>query len=146
MTQHRPPDHVAHLWQALVQHCADRGYALGAPETDRHAYLNVQVNLPGPGGTNPSWVRLSLNGEVFALSFPGGYHWTEYSYAPEDGSEAMADVLAFVDAFADPRTHEVEVSRRLRRARTEMRVSNGAVLRRRGWSSGPPDPSGGPAD
>lgn len=128
-----------------MQHCAANGYALDAPETDKYGYLNVRVNLPGSGDTDGPSVRLSLNGEVFALSFPEGYHWTEYSYAPEDGSEAMAEVLAFVDAFADPRTHEVEVSRRLRRPRTELRVSNGAVLRRRGWSSGPPDPSGSPA-
>ena len=143
MTQ--PPAHVAHLWPALVQHCTAKGYVLDAPKTDEHGYLNVRVTLPRSGDSDSSWVGLSLNGEVFALSFPDGYHWTEFSYAPEDGSEAMADVLSFVDAYADPRTREVEVSRRLRRPRTELHLSNGAVLRRRGWSSGPPEPPDRPA-
>jgi hypothetical protein len=45
--------------------------------------------------------------------------------------------LAFLDAYAHPATKEVEAKRRLRRTRLELRVSNGAVLRRRGWSKGP---------
>ena len=80
-----------------------------------------------------------MNGEVFALSFPAGYHWTEFAQSPQDGLEALAAVLAFVDAYADPRTCEVEVKRRLRPPRLELQVSNGAVLRARGWSKGPPD-------
>ncbi len=84
-------------------------------------------------------VRISLNGEVFHLSFPGGYRWTEFAQTPDDTSETVAVVLAFLDAYADPATQEVEVVRPLRRARFELPVANGAVLRRRGWSSGRPD-------
>ncbi len=137
-TQREPPPRAGQLSSELKKHCSDKGYAVDGPERDKDGYLNFEVSLRSPAVI----VRISLNGEVFALSFPGGYHWTEFAQYPEDGSEALADVLAFVDAYADPRTREVEVKRRLRSARLELRVSNGAVLRGRGWSKGPPDTPG----
>ena len=69
--------------------------------------------------------------------FPGGYTWPEFGYTDEEAQEAFQDQLAFLDAYADPATNEVEVKRPLRRARLELRVSNGAVLRGHWWSEGP---------
>jgi hypothetical protein len=134
MKQPQPPPNAGQLSSALKKHCSDNGYAVEGPEADKHGYLNFEVSLPGS-----AVVRISLNGEVFISSFPGGYQWTEFAQYPQDGSDTLADVLAFLDAYADPRTREVEVKRRLRPPRLELRVSNGAVLRRRGWSKGPPD-------
>ena len=135
MKQPQPRSSAAQLSAAVTTHCSGKGYAVDGPETDKYGYLNFEVSLPG----HPAKVRLSLNGEVFALSFPTGYNWTEYAQYPEDELEALAAALAFLDAYADARTREVEVKRRLRPPRLELHVSNGAVLRRRGWSKGPPD-------
>ena len=88
--------------------------------------------MPGRGA-----VRFGLDGEVFALSFPGGYSWAEFAYQDDEREEALADQLRFLDAYADARTREVLVTRRFRRDRRELQVSNGAVLRPRGWSHGP---------
>ena len=82
-------------------------------------------------------VTLSVDGEVFALSFPGGDP-AEFSYQDPDREEALNDLLRFLDAYASPDTREVRVPRRLLPDRKELRVSNGAVLHARGWSSGPP--------
>jgi hypothetical protein len=135
MKHPQPPSDAAQLSAVVTTHCVDTGYVVDGPETDKHGYLNFEVSIPGRG----SGVSISLNGEVFTLSFPAGYSWTEFAQAPEDRPEALADVLAFLDAYADPATGEVEVKRRLRRPRLELHVRNGAVLRRRGWSKGPPD-------
>ena len=134
MKQPQPPSNAAQLSAAVTRHCADQGYAVVGPATDKHGYLTFQVSIPGQG----SPAGIALNGEVFCLTFPAGYGWTEYAQTPADTAETLADVLAFLDAYADPATREVEVKRRLRRTRLELHMSNGAVLRRRGWSSGPP--------
>jgi len=131
----QPPSNAAQLATVVAKHCVDKGYVVDAPETDKRGYLNFEVSIPGRG----SGVRISLNGEVFNLSFPAGYGWTEFAQYPQDTPEVLAAFLAFLDAYADPATREVEVKRRLRRPRLELHVRNGAVLRRRGWSKGPPD-------
>jgi len=59
-------------------------------------------------------------------------------YEDDDRAEALMDLLRILDAYASPVTYEVTVSRRLLPDRRELRVSNGAVLRARGWSTGPP--------
>ena len=100
------------------------------------AYLDFRVSLPG---RDPE-VVISFNGEVFLLNFRDGYHWSEFAMAPEEETDALADLLAVLDTYAHPATKEVEVKRRLRRTRLELHVSNGAVLSRHGWSKGPPDP------
>lgn len=91
------------------------------------------MSVPGREGE----AKLSFNGEVFLLDLPGGYTWAQFGYTDEDAQEALRNQLALLEAYADPRTREVEVARSLRRPRTELRLSNGAVLRRRGWSRGP---------
>jgi len=100
----------------------------------KDGWLTQRIEVPGTGGV----VKLSFNGEVFALSFPGGYSWAEYAYEDDDRAEALMDLLRILDAYASPVTYEVTVSRRLLPDRRELRVSNGAVLRARGWSTGPP--------
>ncbi len=82
-------------------------------------------------------MRLAFNGECFSLSSPGGYRRTEFAYRDEDWEGALRDQLGLLDAYTDPSTAEVGVKRRFRRDRLELRVSNGAVLRRRGWSRRP---------
>jgi hypothetical protein len=135
MKQPQPPYNYAQLSAVVTRHCVEKGYVVDGPDTDKHGCLCFEVSISG----RDSGVRISLNGEVFTLSFPAGYSWTEFAQYPEDTPEVLTDVLAFLDAYADPATREVEVKRRLRRSRFELHVRNGAVLRRRGWSSGPPD-------
>ena len=135
MKKAQPPTNAAQLSAVLTRHCAEQGYGVAGPETDNHGYLTFRVALPGGG----SEVVISFNGEVFELSFPGGFTWAEFAMAPDDQPDTLADVLAFLDAYADPGTKALEVKRRLRRPRRELHVSNGAVLRRRGWSKGAQD-------
>ncbi|AXG12099.1 hypothetical protein [Intrasporangium calvum] len=133
MKKPQPPSDAAQLSAVVTTHCADKGYAVAGPETDKYGYLNFQVTTADQGART----GISFNGEVFILSFPAGYGWTEFAQTPEERPEALATVLSFLDAYADPATREVEVKRRLRRPRLELHVSNGAVLRRRGLSRGP---------
>ena len=132
--QPQPPSNAAQLSAAVKTHCSDKGYAVDGPKTDKYGYLNFEVSLPRSAAV----LRILMNDEVFALSFPACYHWTEFAQYPEDGLKALAAVLAFVDAYADPRTREVEVKRSCAGRRLELEPCNGAVLRRRGWSKGPP--------
>lgn len=136
MKQRQPPTNAAQLSAVVTKHCTEKGYGVAGPETDSHGYLTFRVAIPGGG----SEVVISFDGEVFDLSFPGGFTWAEFAMTPDDQPDTLADVLAFLDAYADPETKAVEVKRRLGRPRRELHVSNGAVLRRRGWSKGPLDP------
>lgn len=115
-----------------LSHLTNAGFEVmeSATKDRRRTYV---VAVPEKQGV----VRLSVDGEVFALSFPGGYSWAEFAYEDEDRQEALNDLLRFLDAYASPDTHEVTVPRRLLPDRKELRVSNGAVLHTRGWSSGP---------
>jgi hypothetical protein len=135
MKQPQPPSNAAQLSVVVTEHCADKGYGVLGPEADQHGYLNFQVSVPARAST----AGISFNGEVFTLTFPEGYCWTEFAQFPDDMSDVLRGLLTFLDAYADPSTVEVEVRRRLGRSRLELHVSNGAVLRKRGWSSGPPD-------
>ena len=118
---------------SALNHLENAGYrVLESPSEDR--FRTHVVAVPGKDGL----VSLSVDGEVFSLSFPGGYSWAEFAYEDEDRVEAMNDLLLFLDAYASPDTREIRVPRRLLPDRKELRVSNGAVLRTRGWSSGPP--------
>lgn len=133
MKQPQPLANAAELSARLIRHCGKKGYGVTGLGVDKHGYLDFRVSLPG---RDPE-VGISFNGEVFLLDLPGGYTWPEFGYTDEEAQEAFRDQLAFLDAYADPATEEVEVRRRLRRARLELHVSNGAVLRRHGWSEGP---------
>jgi hypothetical protein len=137
MKQPQPPSNAVQLSAVVTKHCADNSYGVVGPETDKYGYLNFEVSR----ASQSSRVRISFNGEVIILSFPGGYSWTEFAQGSDDMPEVLADALAFLDAYAHPATREVEVKRRLRRPRLELRVSNGAVLRLRGWSKGPLHPA-----
>ena len=124
---------LAMLDAVALRHLETAGYrVLGSATND--GCRTHRIEVPGKDGV----VGLSVDGEVFALSFPGGYSWTEFAYEEEDREEALELVLGFLDAYASPDTREVTVARRLLPGRQELRVSNGAVLRARGWSSGPP--------
>lgn len=131
MTQ---PD-VSDLLDRIADHCRFRGYrfiVLDSEGIDAH----VSVRL-GPG-SNP--VTVMTDGVVSRLIFPGGYSWTEFSYEEEDLTVALGDLFKFLDAYMDSATHEMSVRRRwLPGRRRELRVSNGAILRVRGFSKGPDD-------
>lgn len=79
MKHPQPPPDAAQLSAAVTSHCVDNGYVVDGPETDKHGYLNFEVLIPGRG----SGVHISLNGEVFILSFPAGYSWTEFAQYPK---------------------------------------------------------------
>lgn len=130
-----PPRQLAQLAAQVERHGDARGYAVRSLGAAHDGYVAFLVSIPGREGE----AKLSFDGEVFLLDLPGGYTWPEFGYTDEDAQEALRDQLALLDAYADPRTHEVEVARSLRRPRQELRLSNGAVLRRRGWSRGPAD-------
>ena len=130
-----PPVQLAQLAAQVERYGEIRGYAVRSLGADDGGYLAFLTSIPGREGE----AKLSFNGEVFLLGLPGGYTWSEFGYTDEDAQEALRDQLALLDAYADPRTREVEVARSLRRPRVELRLSNGAVLRRRGWSRGPTD-------
>ena len=122
------------LGAEVERHCLRRGYRVEDTGT-KHGYRSFSIDVPGKDAA----ARLTFNGEVFLLSFPGGYSWAEFAYHDEDRDDALSDLLRFLDAYADPDTREVQTRRRLRPRRRELQVSNGAVLRARGGSKGPPD-------
>jgi hypothetical protein len=125
---------VADLAAQVEQHGRLRGYQVTPLGPARDGYVVFKVSVPA----REEDVTLSLNGETFLLNLPGGYTWAEFSESPDDGPEVLADQLAMIDAYADPRTSEVTVPRRFGRGlRKELHLSNGAVLRRHGWSRGP---------
>jgi hypothetical protein len=125
---------VAGLAAQVERHGRLRGYQVTSLGADEDGHVVFQVSLPARADD----VRLSLNGETFLLNLLGDYTWAEFSESAEESSEVLADQLAMLDAYADPRTSEVEVPRRFGRGpRKELRLSNGAVLRRHGWSRGP---------
>ena len=128
------PKLLAELADLIEGHGRLRGYQVTSAGTDEHGYVVFQVSVP----TRAEDVRLSLNGETFLLDLPGGYTWAEFNEVADEGPEVLADQLAMLDAYADPGTSEVQVQRRFGRGlRKELHLSNGAVLRRRGWSRGP---------
>jgi hypothetical protein len=126
-------DSMDRLSGLVVRHCREHGYRLVDSVDSEDGYRRFSIAIPG----GDAHVRLTFNGEVFMLSFPGGYSWTEYAYCDDDRAEAVEDQLRFLDAFFAAGTHEVVLPRRLRPDRRELHVSNGAVLSVRGWSKGP---------
>ena len=48
------------------------------------------------------------------------------------------ELFAFIDSYNDAANVEIMATRKWRRPRPELRMSNGAVLRAKGWSKGPP--------
>ncbi|MFL6133618.1 MAG: hypothetical protein ACJ72A_12480, partial [Nocardioidaceae bacterium] len=122
-----PPWH-AELADVIREHCRERGYGLSDGGRDRFGYRTLSITVPNREGP----VELSLNGETFLLTFPGGFTWPEFEYAPEAAKAALQDQLRLVDSYADPDTRTVSVKRALRSPRTELHLSDGTVLRRHG--------------
>ncbi|MFP5334657.1 MAG: hypothetical protein ACLGIV_05020 [Actinomycetes bacterium] len=44
----------------VAKHCANKGYVLDGPKTDKHGYLDFEVSIANPEAR----VGLSFNGEV----------------------------------------------------------------------------------
>lgn len=128
------PNNAPQLTAALKRYCAQMGYVAGDPAT-RDGYVVVRVSIPN----RHAEAVVSFNGELFTLDLPGGYSWTEFAMQGDDEVQVLEDLLAFLDAYDDPLSREVAVGRWLRGPRLELHLSNGAVLRRRGWNKGPPD-------
>lgn len=132
MTREDPPE-LSEFNTVVEAHCRAGQYRFVRSGPDKDGFLTFNVAVPGI--EDP--VRLVFHGEVFQLFFPGGYTWGECGHDPDEAREALRDILAFLDAYLDPATREVEVKRLLRAPRRELHVSNGAILRRRGWSKRP---------
>ena len=126
--------HVALAVQCRIC-CTRRPPALGRRSRLRHRAGAGDRTSRAVGAARWGEAKLSFNGEVFLLDLPGGYTWAEFGYTGEDAQEALRYQLALLDSYADPRTREVVVARSLRRPRTDLRLGNGAVLRRRGLAS-----------
>jgi hypothetical protein len=125
--------HVAR--RAVQTCCTRRPPALGRRSRLRHRAGAGDRTSRAVGAARWGEAKLSFDGEVFLLDLPGGYTWAEFGYTGEDAQEALRYQLALLDSYADPRTREVVVARSLRRPRTDLRLGNGAVLRRRGLAS-----------
>src|SRR5690606_7932143 len=52
----------------------------------------------------------SVSGDLFDLTFPGGYLWIEFAHDPEDHRQAPDELLRILDAYADPATKTVTVN------------------------------------
>jgi hypothetical protein len=122
------PSWYADLADAIRGHCRERGYQVSSDLLDRFGYRNWKIEVTNREGS----VELSVNGEVFLLTFPGGFTWPEFGYEPQEASDALRDQLRLLDSYADPATRMVSVQRTLRRPRIELHLSDGTVLRRRG--------------
>jgi hypothetical protein len=124
---HGPPLYTAFA-DTVREHCEARGYTAAGGESDRFGYRYWDIEVPHRQGR----VRLSINGEVFLLNFPGGFMWADFGYSEEEAEEALADQLQLLDAYADPATQVMSVKRILRPRRSELHISDGTVLWRRG--------------
>jgi len=125
------PGSLEGLVHIVAAYGADRRYPIVREKRDGHLEFHIQVPTKGV-------VELSLDGEVFTLTFPGGYQWGDFAQEPEEAHEVLRELLTFIDSYSDPATVEVDTPRKLRPTRPELRMSNGAVLRAKGWSKGPP--------
>jgi hypothetical protein len=112
----------------IREHCRGRGYRVSDGVRDRFGYRTWNIEVPNRGGS----VQLSLNGETFLLTFPGGFSWPEFGYVPEEANEALNGQLRLLDSYADPATRTVSVKRALRSPRTELHFSDDTVLWRHG--------------
>jgi hypothetical protein len=122
------PPWYAELAVAIREHCGERGYSVGDGVRDRFGYWTWDIEVPN----RPGSVQLSLNGETFLLTFPGGFTWPEFGYVSTDANEALEDQLRLLDSYADPATRTVSVRRVLRSPRTELHLNDGTVLWRHG--------------
>ena len=134
MPVRQPPPGAGYVAAQLAELGTEKGYDVAGPEPDKHGWPYFHVMVPGRERS----VVLSFSGEVFTLRFPGGYDWMEFAQRDDDVPDVLATVVDFLRAYADPASHEVVMGGPFRR-RSELRLANGAVLRRGGWSAGPPD-------
>jgi hypothetical protein len=119
------------LAQIVAAYGRDRRYPVMREE--REDRLEFRIHVPAKGV-----VELTLDGEVFTLTFPGGYRWGDFAQDSDEAQEVLRQLLTFIDSYGDRATVEVDAPRKLRPARRELRLSNGVVLRAKGWSKGPP--------
>jgi hypothetical protein len=92
---------------AVREHGGERGYRVDDGVSDRFGYRSWNIEVPEHAGP----VQLSLNGETFLLTFPGGFTWPEFGYRPAEANEALEDQLRLLDSYADPTTRTVSVRR-----------------------------------
>lgn len=121
-------DGLAHV---VAAYAAEHRYPVMREERDGRLEFRIHVPIKGV-------VELRLDGEVFTLTFPGGYRWGDFAHEPEEAQEVLTELLTFIDSYSEPATVEVDMPRKLHRTRPELRMSNGAVRRAKGWSQGPP--------
>jgi hypothetical protein len=127
-TREAEPPWRAELDETIREHCRKSSYHVSDGGGDRFGYWTWKIDVPD----REEPVRLSLNGEVVLQTFPGGFSRGEFGYSPEEVKEALQEQLQLLDSYADPATRTVSVRRALRRPRTELHLSDGTVLWRRG--------------
>jgi len=106
------------LARIVAAYAAERRYRVG--REDRDGRLKFHIHVP-----TKRVVELGLDGEVFTLTFPGGYRWGDFAQEPEEAHGVLTQLLTFIDSYSDPATFEVDMPRKLRPARPELRMSNG---------------------
>lgn len=80
---------------ALVKsHCVEHGSTIVASDVLGGGCRTLSVHLAG----RKEVARVAFDGNVFSLSFPGGYSCTEYADDDEGRDGAFAYQLAFLDA------------------------------------------------
>ena len=114
----------------VKDHCRSRGYVLEEEGFDEFGSVRWSVTC----GDDATPVRMSTNGELVTVSFPGGYSWTEFGYSADESGAALATQLRLVDAYADPATREVLARRWFGRRRRELHIAGGTKLWRSGGS------------
>jgi hypothetical protein len=118
------------LAEGAAAYCLERGFRI--TREDRDGRLVFHVKAPAKG-----IVELTTDGEVFTVTFPGGYRWDGFAENFDEALDVLRELLAFIDSYNDSATVEIMATRKWR-PRPELRMSNGAVLRAKGWSKGPP--------
>lgn len=123
----------APLEAVVREHCSKQGYGISNRTPNHPGSLAWSIHVPNREGA----VDLSLSGDLFELTFPGGgYLWIEFAYDPEEDREALDELLRVLDAYAHPATRTVTVKHALRRPWTELHLSDGMKMWRRGRTFG----------
>ena len=82
------PPWYARFSVAVREHCRKRGYRVDDSVRDRFGYRTWNIEMPD----RPGPVQLSLNGETFLLTFPGGFTWPEFGYLPARGPARLSRI------------------------------------------------------
>ena len=115
----------------VIDHCSSNNYRVDQQGPEEFGWVRWSIDC-ATDGTKPA--RLSTDGEVVELSFPGGYTWAEYGYNADDSAVALTQQLRLLSAYAATSSQDVLARRWLGRQRRELHLSDGTRLWRGGGS------------